>query len=168
MDNNEVYKFIEDNKFKYLNFLESVYDFPFVCYDSSKILHFYLKNKFNCDVKLVHGIFDGYNHYWIEAKNNNKTIIIDFVKFQFDNDLVGLSIEEIISRLDENYPYVDEDTYDFRLYEQTPNNFIDYYQHYEKNEINLKYHENFETFLSSSENFLKKTYRHKDCYDDYL
>lgn len=161
-----MYNFIEENKFKYLNFLESVYDFPFICYDSSKIFCYYLRSKFNCDAKVVHGVFDGYNHYWIKIKNNNKTLIVDFVKFQFNDNLIGLPVEDIICNLDRSYPYVSEDSVDYMLYEPVTNNFIDYYEQYKKDGISLKYHDNFNTFLKSSEEFLKKTFRHKDCYNN--
>ena len=84
----ECLKFIEDNRFIYLDFLsKQIHGFPFICDFSSEILAAYLLENFKLNVEVVEGYFDDNEdmvHYWIEIEGYSGKI--DFTLCQFDED----------------------------------------------------------------------------------
>lgn len=79
----KILKFIEENKYMYLNFLTTFEDcFPYVCDYSSEILAGYLHAKYNFPPEICEGSLDGddcLGHFWIELDD----IKIDFTLCQF-------------------------------------------------------------------------------------
>lgn len=124
----ECMKFINENKFKYLDFLCSkIEGFPFVCDYSSMILASYLESYFDLDVDIISGSLDGnddYCHFWIELDSNIK---VDFTLCQFheDNETHLINNDENINKFEllTDYKYV----YDNLILYKVPFPFINDY-----------------------------------------
>lgn len=88
MKNNskDILKFVEKNKFTYLEFLCENFDgFPFVCDYSSQILMAYLSQLYDVPSDIVYGCIEGddeKSHYWIEIGD----VKVDFTLCQFAED----------------------------------------------------------------------------------
>ena len=86
----EILKFIEDNKYTYLNFLTRFGGFPYICDYSSEILVGYLHSKFGLEPNICEGNFDGdedLGHFWIELGDTK----IDFTLCQFEIDQIDIA-----------------------------------------------------------------------------
>lgn len=120
----EVKKFIEENKFKYLEFLSQIEGFPYVCDISSTIMDVYLYKRFGLSLSHIDGDYNDDIHFWLQF---NDDTILDFVGFQFNCKLANMNVEELKKNLDSNYPYVMKENTIHSNYFPLTEVFVDYF-----------------------------------------